>query len=493
MKAILLTLIVCAGYMPTAAQISIGSSVEIVTVYSQNEKFHLKSIPYDNESPSLPGVTHVFAKGSTTPLYSLPRAFDSIEKDSNNLVLSDDGQTILYLISYGAIDNNEEDDDRNKYEDRSDKDGLKSVSIYRRGVLVKSYTMAEITKCDLDKERCSLEYSNYDQVVDREKSDWGTSGYKKAFKPGVSDQEKFLSDFPLFASGDVVYLTDSKKNVHSFDLTEAKYVDSKPFVDAYAEIKSLGRFVKVELQYVKAPVALKLPPVRSGVAADRALAKALAMTVHNIYGPEDKLYKRYGVTVHGYLKRDGTFDPTKIDSWNGLPIEKIKAFFAANRFVTTSIPAPMDRWLLRNLHFFFRKSDPRVAAMEKKEDDVVEREKYQKRLVAETIDGRYIPKDLTDAFQQLDKELPEISRKEMIALPKRRDMIQYHHGLGTWIRNNWGLWSGSRLKKYFQDRRIFHPDDMSGVVLDLYWEWLHGKKDVGAEWEKNPKTVYGKN
>jgi len=74
----------------------------------------------------------------------------------------------------------------------------------------------------------------------------------------------------------------------------------------------------------------------------------------------------------------------------------------------------------------------------------------------------------------------------MQSLSKRDDMIRYHHGLGTWIRNNWGLWGGSRLQKYFSDKGITHPDEMSSVVLFHYHDWLNGKKGTWKDWEKNP-------
>ena len=86
----------------------------------------------------------------------------------------------------------------------------------------------------------------------------------------------------------------------------------------------------------------------------------------------------------------------------------------------------------------------------------------------------------------MDKLLPEVDRKEMHALPKRDDMIQYHMGLGMWIRNNWGLWGGSRLQKYFSERGITHPDDMSGLLLNFYYDWLHGQNDNWKAWEKKP-------
>src|SRR5262249_8471354 len=63
--------------------------------------------------------------------------------------------------------------------------------------------------------------------------------------------------------------------------------------------------------------------------------------------------------------------------------------------------------------------------------------------------GFYIPKNLEDCFAELDRMLhPEIIRK-MKAEPERA-MNDYHMGLGMWIRNNWGLWSETRLCDYFK-------------------------------------------
>lgn len=49
-----------------------------------------------------------------------------------------------------------------------------------------------------------------------------------------------------------------------------------------------------------------------------------------------------------------------------------------------------------------------------------------------------------------------------------------HFQLGMWLRNNWGLWSCSRLRMYFAQRKIDHPDDMSGMILDYYYQHLTG-------------------
>jgi hypothetical protein len=86
----------------------------------------------------------------------------------------------------------------------------------------------------------------------------------------------------------------------------------------------------------------------------------------------------------------------------------------------------------------------------------------------------YVPKDLDDCFKELKKKLPAAEIQKMKA-GKEKDMIRYHHGLGTWMRNNWGLWGGSRLRTYFVKLGLRHPDDMSSTILDSFWRHLNGK------------------
>ncbi len=107
----------------------------------------------------------------------------------------------------------------------------------------------------------------------------------------------------------------------------------------------------------------------------------------------------------------------------------------------------------------------------------------------------YIPKDLNDCFVQLKKLLKPEDIKKM-RRGTEDDMIQYHFGLGMWLRNNWGLWKGSRLTKWFNAQGINHPDDMSGIILDSFWRHLNDKpikleeqiKYYKDYWEKRKTT-----
>jgi hypothetical protein len=448
----------------------ISSAVEIATIYSQNEKFYVKSIPFDNEAPSLRGKTYVYEKGNAAPLYIVERGFALVGDVNDKLILSNNGEVIFYAISWGANEAQE---------------GLKSVNVYKKGKLIKSFTKTDITGCDENKERCDLIYSNYDEVVDKEKSGFGTSNYRKVFKDGVDEKERFLSDFPIFSSDDTVYLVDSKKKVHIFDLKEGSLIRSDSFDGIFEQISNKGRHGKTELQTFRSPTFLKFPKLKNGKTAHESLANYIGMKAIAPNNINDEQYKQYSFSIEGYISRDGSFEIENIEVDAELPRAKIIEFFKANKFDSSSVPAVFEKWHIGDEYFYFRKRDDRVAREEKRQEQIKQREEFEKRLTSESIKGVYIPKDLGECFIELDKLLKEVDKKEMQSLSKRGDMIRYHHGLGTWIRNNWGLWGGSRLQKYFTDKGIMHPDDMSSVVLSHYHDWLNGKKEIWKDWEKN--------
>ncbi len=118
------------------------------------------------------------------------------------------------------------------------------------------------------------------------------------------------------------------------------------------------------------------------------------------------------------------------------------------------------------------------------------------RIKLHTIDGIYIPKDLEDCFIQIDKILNDSLKTELKKISEDEFTGKTHLGLGMWMRNNWQLWGGSRLSKYFNDLGIYHPDDMTGIILDSYHRNLNNteiKLDEQIKyyqdyWEKSKKA-----
>ena len=97
------------------------------------------------------------------------------------------------------------------------------------------------------------------------------------------------------------------------------------------------------------------------------------------------------------------------------------------------------------------------------------------RFITDTIDGVYIPADLDACFKQIDGFWNDSTKTEIKNWSEDELIANTHFGFGMWIRNNWCLWGGSRLSKHFNDLGIFHPDDMSSIILTSYHRYLNGE------------------
>lgn len=91
-----------------------------------------------------------------------------------------------------------------------------------------------------------------------------------------------------------------------------------------------------------------------------------------------------------------------------------------------------------------------------------------------------VPDTLDEALTMLEQKLDAASLAEIRSSKDEQSMIRLHHGLGRGLRNEWGLWSGSPLAKFFEARGVLHPDDMSGIVLTSLWRKVHGAP-IGLE------------
>jgi hypothetical protein len=352
--------------LPNAAHPAAFSvNINVLTIHSQNGRFYLRSIPFDDELATMRGVTRVYATGQSAPLYEFERGFDSVYRGSNNLILSDDGETILYVLPSWA------DEER---------EGLKSVTLYRHGRILRSYTETEVNGCDRQRERCSLVYSNDATVIDREKSGMFPN-YKRVFKDGISEEEIFLNDFAIFGNGDTVYLTDSNKRTHRFDLKQGVLAGSDSFDDLYGTLKGLARFTQVELESYEDDWFDGFPRLKGGGKTSKALARFLGMKEFDLDKSSDwNQYKRYEVTVRSNLLRDGSVEVEEVKVDDGLPRDRIIEFFKAGRFEIGNLPAVFDKWHL-GAHgeetFYFRKSDKRLARNER-QAELAEEERLER-------------------------------------------------------------------------------------------------------------------
>lgn len=113
------------------------------------------------------------------------------------------------------------------------------------------------------------------------------------------------------------------------------------------------------------------------------------------------------------------------------------------------------------------------------------------------IDGVYIPRDVDDAINVLDTLLTSGQKDTLRSLSYSDYTSGLHHGLGRALRNDWGLWDGSRLCSYFTSSGMYHPDDMSSYILLAFYHHLHGTErpkieDTKLSGEGGKMTIFSR-
>lgn len=111
----------------------------------------------------------------------------------------------------------------------------------------------------------------------------------------------------------------------------------------------------------------------------------------------------------------------------------------------------------------------------------------ENRKIVDSIRGVYIPFNLEDCFKQIDLFWNDSTKTKVKNWTEEDFSVKTHHGFGTWIRNNWQLWAGSRLSYFFHEKGVHHPDSMSWIILVSYHRYLNGK-EINLEEQINPNT-----
>lgn len=90
-----------------------------------------------------------------------------------------------------------------------------------------------------------------------------------------------------------------------------------------------------------------------------------------------------------------------------------------------------------------------------------------------SIPDNKCPKTIEEAYQYLD--IMDGDHKEWLKEDIDKAIGLSHHGIGQWIRNNFGLWKDkSILREWFLDNYMLdHPDDISTLIL----VYFHKKKN----------------
>jgi len=83
------------------------------------------------------------------------------------------------------------------------------------------------------------------------------------------------------------------------------------------------------------------------------------------------------------------------------------------------------------------------------------------------------PHTIADAIRHLDVRLSETEKQE-IRNTNRDDLTTIALKYGMQMRYEWGLWHSSELALQFEANGVFQAEDMTSLIIDLYWKRLNG-------------------
>lgn len=81
------------------------------------------------------------------------------------------------------------------------------------------------------------------------------------------------------------------------------------------------------------------------------------------------------------------------------------------------------------------------------------------------------PETVSEAADILIQDIQDKDKEEIISKTKD-DLIMYHFGWGTGIRNSFGLWKGNTKLLIDCGSEKIHPDDCSMIIIEEVWKKL---------------------
>ena len=415
----------------------------IITVYSTNGDYCARATPYYNFDLSPYGKTEVFNTRTNQLLYTIPECLSK-----GFLFLSNDGASVLHLVNL---------------EYKSYEEAFSHVlTLYHNGTKVKQVSLMELTSCDGCEEVSSLFFHIKDTVVYEE------GRLKAKHNYSATQCEQALHKRPACIIGDTVLLCTANQLLLKIFLPTGD-ITSQPFDTSCCALMSQTPSPRIDTVKFSCPRGyVRVDGYDSG---EEALAKKLGMVPQgDTWYPR---YKYYYVKMLLRIDRQGKATIMRMNNRDSLPEERLRKVVADMTFYTDNFPEGVDYWY-QEIYGTMRKRNPFVARREGKIAQAQRQAAYQRRLVADSIDGIYIPRNLEESFHFLDTMLHAETISLIRSLPDRKAMSEFHFVLGMWLRNNWGFWGGSRLQQYFVQRGVEHPDNMSGILLEYYYDYLHG-------------------
>lgn len=440
--------------------LSAVAAVKMVTVHSVNGQYYARTVPARGSYGSCLGLTEVYRSQDSLCLYTIQKNLTD-----GYLFLSNDGRTLVHLLAYEPSPNDEPIFEQ-------------AVTIYEDGQERVCYRVCDLIDCNVSDGKELFPHIptsfgfDFDQI--------------RAWVDSLPLFDSVVLRRPAYNMGDTVMFYTSDHRLAVIPMQECGL--------SYCRYDSVPLERLLQIPHLREEEPFKCPSeflnLTNTVGCDEVgeyIASELGMVEQGYVWYNE--YKYYYISLFLRVGRDGkaTADTTAggIEVPEGISERRVRRIVERMRFYTGDFPEGIDCWY-QKAGLRVRKKNRWVSRRERKKELVAEEAEYQRRLTADSIGHVYIPRNLEESFHVLDTMLTGGMREGLRGLPNRDETAKYHFGLGMWMRNNWGLWGGSRLKKYFKDRGVYHPDDMSGKLMRYYYDYLHGE-DTG--WRRFDTTL----
>lgn len=401
---------------------------------SPNGQYYMTSIPYEHinviSGDLCSGETKVYFAKNDSLLFTIGRYFGV-----DNSFLSDSA-TIAYTNDYWT---------GTSYDSCSND----ILEFYKNGSLLASYSFEEL----------------FDSISGRKDYKWLYSNYK--------ENQWLIKNNHYQIGNDLYTIANKSADVMIWDMATAKLkqkVDTGLFLQnlKYDSLdQNLVDFIPIEDREDL------LPNLKNGLTFRKAIKQDLNLELAPNTGPFEAGRQYFYIFLEVKIDSSGNCLEAKVSTnehvMRGLVDSlrnRIKHYILKSKFKIGRNPYEMDHWVYEDRFYVSR--NPLSLAK-------IDYQNYWDEICStDTIAGIYIPKDLTDAFAVLDKELDDSSKVKL------KNGESSHFGLGMWMRNNWGLWGGGRLKCYFDDRELHHPDHISSLIISAYQLKLN-KKEIDQD------------
>lgn len=418
-------------------------------LYSKNEQFYIESIPFEHVNVILgdlcSGITKVWSTKNDSLLYTINRYFGL-----DNTFFSSNGKSIAYVNNFWR---------GTSYDSCS----TNILEIYQEGKLKTEYSYHELLKQESNEESSWLFWDSKSNSV--------------------------LAKNDKYSIGDTIYLIPDKTGtVLEIDLMEAKVLTE---IDTADYLNNLERieYVPPKVEFISIEEKENLPNLINGIPLRKGLKEKLNVELISTDAIEKvgRYYFRFWIECK--IDNSGNPSDIKVSSNEHVLTEisnelrkKIKSYVATQSFKIDTLPYNLDYWQFEDRFYISR--NPLSLSNQ-------DLENYRVQVCEiDSLSGRYIPTDVEDAHKELEKILSDTVKVQL------KNGEPSHFGLGMWMRNNWGLWAGGRLKCYFAERELYHPDHISSFIISTYEIKLNDKSvnidsliqeysEAEKEWMKN--------